>query len=90
MSHVTGNCDGSRGSEYDRGTGCGKTARPGLWRGSRVTGFPTPDLNEVAARRHRDQGAQVEGYILRGVIPLFGRIKVADLKPADLADGLKK
>ena len=43
----------------------------------------------MAARRHRDQGAQVEGYILRGVIPLFGRIKVADLKPADLADGLK-
>ncbi len=26
----------------NRGTGCGKTARPGLWRGLRVTGVPTP------------------------------------------------
>jgi hypothetical protein len=43
LFHETGNCDGTRGSEYNRGTGCGKTARPGLWRGSRVTGFPTPD-----------------------------------------------
>ena len=31
-----------RESEYDRGTGCGKTARPGLWRGRPVTGVPTP------------------------------------------------
>ena len=30
-----------RDSEYDRGTGCGKTARPGLGRGRRVTGVPT-------------------------------------------------
>ncbi len=30
-------------SEYNRGTGCGKTARPGLWRGLRVTGVPTPE-----------------------------------------------
>jgi len=29
------------GSEYDRGTGCGKTARPGLCGGDRVTGPPT-------------------------------------------------
>jgi hypothetical protein len=29
------------GSEYNRGTGCGKTARPGLCRGRRVTGAPT-------------------------------------------------
>jgi hypothetical protein len=32
----------SRESEYYRGTGCGKTARPGLWRGLRATGVPTP------------------------------------------------
>ena len=30
-----------RGSEYNRGTGCGKTARPGLCRGRRVTAVPT-------------------------------------------------
>jgi hypothetical protein len=30
-----------RGSEYNRGTGCGKTARPGLYGGCRVTGIPT-------------------------------------------------
>ncbi len=32
-----------RGSEYDRGTGCGKTARPGLCGGCRATGIPTAD-----------------------------------------------
>jgi antitoxin component YwqK of YwqJK toxin-antitoxin module len=30
-----------RGSEYNRGTGCGKTARPGLCGGRWVTGVPT-------------------------------------------------
>src|ERR671931_1247503 len=30
-----------RGSEYNRRTGCGKTARPGLYGGCRVTGIPT-------------------------------------------------
>jgi len=30
-----------RGSEYNRGTGCGKTARPGLHGGCRATGIPT-------------------------------------------------
>jgi hypothetical protein len=30
-----------RESEYNRGTGCGKTARPGLCGGCRVTGVPT-------------------------------------------------
>jgi hypothetical protein len=30
-----------RESECNRGTGCGKTARPGLCRGRRVTGVPT-------------------------------------------------
>jgi hypothetical protein len=43
LGRATGNHDGPRGWEYDRGTGCGKTARPGLWRGLRVTGVPTPD-----------------------------------------------
>jgi len=35
-----------RESEYDRGTGCGKTARPGLCRGRRVTGVPTADESD--------------------------------------------
>jgi hypothetical protein len=39
----TGNCEHPRECEYNRGTGCGKTARPGLWRGLRVTGVPTPE-----------------------------------------------
>ena len=43
MSLVTGNCEGSRGSEYDRGTGCGKTARLGKCGGRPVTGVPTAD-----------------------------------------------
>jgi hypothetical protein len=30
-----------RESEYNRGTGCGKTARPGLCGGLLVTGVPT-------------------------------------------------
>src|SRR5712664_802344 len=30
-----------RGSEYNRRTGCGKTARPGLYGGCRATGIPT-------------------------------------------------
>ena len=32
-----------RESEYNRGTGCGKTARPGLCGGRRVTGVPTAE-----------------------------------------------
>ena len=38
---VTGNCEDPRGSESNRRTGCGKTARPGLCGGLRVTGVPT-------------------------------------------------
>lgn len=34
-----------RGSEYDRGTGCGKTARPGLCGVCRVTGIPTAEAD---------------------------------------------
>jgi hypothetical protein len=41
-----------RGSECNRGTGCGKTARPGLHGGRRATGVPT-----VAGQR-RDKPAQ--------------------------------
>ena len=37
-----------RGREYDRGTGCGKTARPGLHGGCRVTGIPTVEAAEVS------------------------------------------
>src|SRR5262249_5528750 len=47
-----------RGSEYNRRTGCGKTARPGLDGGCRVTGIPTVEAPEtfdgrVAQRRCR-------------------------------------
>ena len=35
-----------RGSEYNRGTGCGKTARPGLHGGCRVTGIPTVETSQ--------------------------------------------
>src|SRR5262245_53874571 len=35
-----------RGSEYNRGTGCGKTARPGLYGGCRVTGIPTVETSQ--------------------------------------------
>ena len=36
-----------RGSEDDRGTGCGKTARPGLHGGCRVTGIPTVEAHTL-------------------------------------------
>jgi mRNA interferase HicA len=36
-----------RGREYNRGTGCGKTARPGLYGGCRVTGIPTVEVAET-------------------------------------------
>jgi hypothetical protein len=35
-----GNGSALRGRECNRGTGCGKTARPGLYGGRRVTGVP--------------------------------------------------
>ena len=44
-----------RESEYNRGTGCGKTARPGLCRGRRVTGVPTAEISRkiiMAGGRH--------------------------------------
>jgi len=37
----TDNCENPPESEYNRGTGCGKTARPGLCGGLLVTGVPT-------------------------------------------------
>jgi hypothetical protein len=40
---VTGNCEDPRGSERNRGTGCGETARPGLCGGRPVTGVPTTE-----------------------------------------------
>lgn len=36
----TGNCEGSRGSESNRRTGCGKTSPPGLCGGRRVADVP--------------------------------------------------
>src|SRR6266702_2400544 len=35
-----------RGSEYNRRTGCGKTARPGLYGGCRATGIPTVETTQ--------------------------------------------
>ena len=40
-----------RESEYNRGTGCGNTARPGLCGGCRVTGIPTAELNKRGKMR---------------------------------------
>ena len=47
-----------RGSEYNRGTGCEKTARPGLHGGRRATGVPTvePKINQ---NNHRTKGCIV-------------------------------
>ena len=39
-----------RGREYNRGTGCGKTARPGLHGGCRVTGIPTVEVLRLFVR----------------------------------------
>jgi hypothetical protein len=41
QQRVPGNGHLRPGSECNRGTGCGKTARPGLYGGRRVTGVPT-------------------------------------------------
>ncbi len=38
-----------RESEYNRGTGCGNTARPGLCGGCRATGIPTADRAEESS-----------------------------------------
>ena len=40
-----------RESEYNRGTGCGKTARPGLCRGLRVTEVPTAEVKDKLGKR---------------------------------------
>jgi len=42
-----------RESEYDRRTGCGNTARPGLCRGRRVTGVPTARQAQENIRRKK-------------------------------------
>jgi hypothetical protein len=39
-----------RGSEYNRGTGCGKTARPGLYGGCRATGIPTVETPKLSKK----------------------------------------
>ena len=44
-----GNGSALRGSECNRGTGCGKTARPGLHGGRRVTGVPTVAASDIQA-----------------------------------------
>ena len=49
-----------RESEYDRGTGCGKTARPGLCGGRRVTGVPT--ARRVRLLDARDQEVRGNTY----------------------------
>jgi len=42
-----GNGSALRGCDCNRGTGCGKTARPGLHGGRRVTGVPTVAVPEA-------------------------------------------
>jgi hypothetical protein len=37
-------------SECNRGTGCGNTARPGLYRGRRATGVPTVRRDMIYTR----------------------------------------
>ena len=49
-----------RESEYNRGTGCGKTARPGLCGGCPVTGIPTANSNEKRGTHWRLNQAIVD------------------------------
>jgi hypothetical protein len=64
-----------RESEYNRGTGCGKTARPGLCGGRLVTGVPT--VRGVLP--HQRTGAEVPGMGCRlaGFVPdeTAGRVR---------------
>jgi hypothetical protein len=46
-----------RGREYNRGTGCGKTARPGLHGGCRVTGIPTVETSYDEDAEHNQARA---------------------------------
>lgn len=46
---LTGDGHDLRGSEYNRGTGCGKTVRPGLCGGRREIGVPTAAAQEIVA-----------------------------------------
>ena len=49
-----------RGRAYNRGTGCGKTARPGLHGGCRVTGIPTVEPPKSRAMYHEITCPQVD------------------------------
>ena len=71
-----------RESEYDRGTGCGNTARPGLCGGRRVTGVPTareirprfPQKHELdCALRRNDMSFGLLQEI--NMLPSFPRIE---------------
>jgi len=74
---ATGNCEDSRGSEYNRGTGCGNTARPGLCGGRPVTGVPTVREETIMSEWYsKDLGDGVQafapsGQILEAFIPAF-------------------
>ena len=50
-----GNGSALRGSECNRGTGCGKTARPGLHGGCRVTGIPTVEASFIGKEEGRHE-----------------------------------
>ena len=50
---VPGNGHGLRGSECNRGTGCGKTPRPDLHGGFRVTGVPTGRRPKGGGKIHK-------------------------------------
>jgi|GEM_PF-6084081 len=49
-----------RGCEYNRGTGYGKTVRPGLYGGCRVTGIPTVEA-AFAHLRVREENCTQKG-----------------------------
>src|ERR687895_1599947 len=53
----TGNGFSLRGSECNRGTGCGNTARPGLCGGRRVTDVPTA---EIASRTEAERAIEAQ------------------------------
>jgi hypothetical protein len=76
-----------RGGEYNRGTGGGQTARPGLHGGCRVTGIPTVELSArplPACHLHRQGGRRPgEVDIPRAAQPGGGGAEA----PAAEADG---
>ncbi len=70
-----------RVGEYDRGTGCGKTARPGLCGGRRVTGVPTAEVSCI-------MNTELVTQLIILATAVVGLYKAATYKP-DGANGNK-